>query len=204
MLRQTERGIKERWERQVEDVRSGQQTFLTSPDPSFLEDFVRDQPDIAAKITKIDFSTSIVSDERFGVLKRFPHLAEIDFNEVSEGADSFLKQIAGMESITSLSFSKTLLGEDGVRAVASFPHLKQLSIDYPWKDTNLQPLSGHKGIETLILGELPITKERIDFMLSLPKLRIVDLQDFDVVTEADRQKLRMELPNVKLQHNALR
>jgi hypothetical protein len=202
--RQIERGIKDRWERQVADVKSGKQTFLTSPEPSFLEDLVRDQPDIAAKITSINFSMSNVSDERFGVLKQFPHLAEIDFYDVPEGADSLLKRIAGMESITSLSFSKTLLSEDGVRAVASFPNLKQLSIDYSWKDTSLEPLRSHKSLETLVLGELPITKVRIDFIRSLPKLRVVDLEDFDVVAEADRQKLRMELPNVKIQHNAMR
>ena len=74
---QTEMGVKERWERQVADVKSGQQEFLVSPEPKFLDGFVRDQPEVAAKITEHKTSASSnVSDKRYGALKQFPHLAE--------------------------------------------------------------------------------------------------------------------------------
>ena len=88
--------------------------------------------------------------------------------------------------------------------MASFPNLKRLCIGYSWKETSLEPLRSHKSLETLVLDELPITKERIDFMLSLPKLREVDLEDFEAVSETDVRNLQKALPNVKILHNALR
>jgi hypothetical protein len=188
----------DRWERQVADVRAGKITRLIWPEPRFLEDFVKNQSDVAAKVTDVRFCGGKVSDERFGYLKQLPHLEAIDFYEVWEGADSFLSRIAGMGSVTKLSFSKTHLSEEGVRAVASFPHLKRLYIDYFWKGTSLKPLNGHKSIETLVLEEVPISTAWIAVMASLPKLKTVIVEDGEA-TAAQLQELQKAAPNVEIQ-----
>ena len=192
-----ERASRERWEHQVAEVKAGKTTGIVWPEPRYLEEFVRDQPNVAAKITQVMFCIGRVSDERFGYLNQFPHLEEIDFDEVWEGADSFLKRIAGMESITSLSFYQTGVTEEGVRAVASFPNLKRLRIDYFWKQTSLEPLRGHRRLETLALEDLPITKEWIAIIASLPKLRELEVGGGELVSEVDLVNLRKALPNVK-------
>jgi hypothetical protein len=128
-----------------------------------------------------------------------PRLEEIDFDEVWDGADSFLKRIAGMESITSLSFYQTGVTEEGVRAVASFPNLQRLRIDYFWKQTSLEPLRGHKRLETLALEDLPITKEQIAIIASLPKLRELEVGGDKTISEPDFLSLQKKLPKVKIE-----
>jgi hypothetical protein len=190
---------RDRWERQVADVKAGKRTCLIWPEPRFLEEFVKNQPDAAAKVTGVEFYIGKVSDERFGYLRQLPHLEAIHFYEVWEGADSFLSRIKGMEALTRLSFSKTPLSEEGVRTIASFPHLKRLHIDYMWKETSLKPVSGHKSIEVLVLDDVPITKELTAVMASLPKLREVHFEDSDTpITKAERSDLQKALPNVKI------
>ena len=107
--RQADREIKERWDRQVADLESGKTTCMIWPEPRFLEGFVRDQPEVAAKVTQVECLTGKVSDERFGYVKQFPHLEAIYLFEIWEGADSFLNRIAGMESVTDLCFESTYL-----------------------------------------------------------------------------------------------
>lgn len=190
---------RDRWERQVTDIKAGKTTCLIWPEPRFLEDFVKNQPDVAAKVTEVEFCIGRVSDERFGYLRQFPHLEAIDFYDVWEGADSFLNRINGMETLTRLSFSQTHLSEDGVHAVASFPNLKRLYIDYTWRETSLRPLSGHKSIETLVLENVPVTKELIAVMASLPKLQKVNFSNSDnPFTQAERSYLQKALPNVEI------
>lgn len=199
LQRQQERESKDRWERQVEEVKAGRTTHLLWPEPLCLEEFVRDQPQVAAKITSVEFCIGKVSDERFGYLKQFPHLEQIDFYEVWEGADLFLTRIAGMESITSLSFCKTGLTGEGVRSVASFPNLKRLHIDYSWKEADLNPLRGHKGIETIGLDGVQPTTEWIAFMASLPNLRELDLEEDEPISGSELLNLQKALPKVKIQ-----
>jgi hypothetical protein len=196
--RQEERASKERWESQVTDVKAGNTTGITSPEPRFLEEFVRDQPEVAAKVTQVIFLTGKVSDERLAYLRQFPHLEEICFDEVWEGADSFLKRISGMESITSLSFYQTGLTDDGVRAVATLPNLKRLRIHYFWKGTSLKPLHGHKSIETISLEGLLPTKEWIEVLASLPKLREIELEEEEPISSVDLENLQKALPKVKI------
>jgi hypothetical protein len=197
--RQADRGIKERWDRQIADVESGKTTCMIWPEPRFLEGFVRDQPEVAAKVTEIQMFIGKVSDERFRYVKQFPHLETVYFYEIWEGADSFLNRIAGMESITNLAFETTALSEEGVRAVASFPNLKRLRIDYFWNKTSLEPLRGHKSLETLVLEEVPITKERIAIIASLPKLRELEVGGDKTISEPDFLSLQKKLPNVKIE-----
>ena len=52
------------------DVEAGRTTRIVSPEPAFLEGFVRDQPQVAAKITTVDVCMGNVSDVRFGSLRR--------------------------------------------------------------------------------------------------------------------------------------
>ena len=130
---QREMEVKGRWEHQVADLESGKTTTMISPEPRFLEEFVKDRPEAASMVTTVDFCMGKVSDERFGYLRQLPHLQEIIFYDISEGADSFLSKITGMESITKLSFSKTRLSEEGVHAVASFPNLNRLDTCYAWR-----------------------------------------------------------------------
>jgi hypothetical protein len=196
--RQADREIKERWERQVSELESGKTTCVIWPEPRFLEGFVRDQPEVAAKVTEIQMFIGKVSDERFGYVKQFPRLETIYFYEIWEGADSFLSRIAGMETITNLAFEKTALAEAGVRAVASFPNLKRLHIDYSWNETSLEPLRNHKSLETLVLEQVPITKERIAIITSLPKLRELEVGGDKTISEPDFLSLQEKLPNVKI------
>jgi hypothetical protein len=195
---QEERDRRERWEHQIADVKAGKTTGMVWPEPLYLEEFVRDQPEVAAKITSVAFCIGKVSDERFGYLKQFPHLEQIDFYEVWEGADLFLAGIARMESITSLSFSKTHLSQEGVRSVASFPNLKRLHIDHHWREADLKPLHGHKGIETIGLDGVQPTTEWIAFMVSLPKLQELDLEEDEPISESDFLNLQKVLPTVKI------
>jgi hypothetical protein len=118
--------------------------------------------------------------------------------DVWEGADSFLARIAGMESITRLSFCKTSLSAEGVRTVASFPNLKRLHFDYCWKQADLKPLRGHKGIEMIILSGIVPTREWTDIMTSLPKLRELALEEDERLSESDLQNLQKALPNCKI------
>jgi hypothetical protein len=196
---QEETDRKDRWERQAADVKAGKTTHILWPEPLYLEEFVRDQPAVAAKITSMEFCIGKVSDERFGYVKQFPHLEEIDFYEVWEGADLFLARIAGMESIERLSFCKTPLCENGVRAVASFPNLKRLHIDYHWKEADLKPLRGHKGVETVVLDGVHPKREWAETMASLPNLRELDLEEDEPLSEADFLNLQKALPKVKIQ-----
>ena len=193
---QEERDSKKHWDQQVANLEAGKTTGIIWPEPRFLEGFVRDQPDVAAKVTQVQFTIGKVSDERYGYLRQLPHLEAIDFYEIREGADSLLSKIAGMESITNLAFIKTRLAEDGVHAVASFPNLKRLHIDHLWEETSLEPLRGHKRLEELVLEEMPITKEWIAIFASLPKLREIDLQGSH--TQAQTVDLQKALPNVKI------
>jgi hypothetical protein len=195
--RQRDKFTKAFWDHQIAGVEAGSSTCLLRPEPEFLEEFVEQRPGVAAKITEVYFSMGSVSDERFRYLRRFPHLETLFFYDVWEGADSLLSRLAGMESITALSFSKTRLSDEGMHAVASFPNLKRLDISYVWKDADLRPLSGHKTIETLTLHELPITKEWIDVIASLPKLREVKIEGSGAV-ESDLDALREAAPKVKV------
>jgi hypothetical protein len=197
--RQAEENTKQNWDKQVAEIQAGKTTTIVWPEPKFLEVFVKDQPDVAAKITGVDFCIGKVSDERFGYLKQFPNLESINFYEVWDGADSFLMRIAGMESITSLSFCKTLLSKEGIEAVASFPNLKRLSIDWSFKDTSLKPLSRHKSIETIRLDSVRPTDEWIDVMASLPHLQELELEEDERMSAADFANLQKALPKVKLE-----
>jgi len=200
LQRQQERESKDRWDRQIAEVEAGKTTRIVWPEPRFLEGFVRDQPEVAAEITQVIFSVGRVSDERFGYLKQFPHLKAIAFDEVWEGADSFLERIAGMESITSLSFYQTGVTEEGVRAVASLPNLKRLRIDYFWKQTSLEPLRSYKGIETIALDLVTPKKEWIELMATLPNLRELELEEDEPISDSVLLNLQRALPKVKILH----
>jgi hypothetical protein len=197
--RQTDREIKERWEHQVADLEAGRTTCMIWPELKFLEAFVRDQPEVAAKITQVEFFMGKVSDERFGYVKQFPRLESIYLDEIWEGADSFLGRIAGMESVTNLSLSRTPLSDEGIRAAASFPNLKRLHLDYVAVDTSLEPLRGHKKLETLALKEVPSTKEQFAVIASLPKLRGLEIEQDDPIPESTLLNLQKALPNVKIE-----
>jgi len=195
--RQEERTRRERWEGQIADVKAGKTKGIVWLEPEYLEAFVRDQPDVAAKVTQVTIGRNL-SDERFRYLRQFPHLEEIYFNEVWENADSFLKRIAGMESIRVLSFYRTKVTEEGVCAVATFPNLKRLHFDHLWKGLGFKPLYGHKGIETIGLDSVLPTKEWTEFLASLPKLRELDLEEDEPISEADFKKLQKALPKVNV------
>ncbi len=62
----------DRWERQIADVKAGKTTRILWPEPRFLEDFVKNQPEVAAKITEVSFDIGKVSDERFGYVASCP------------------------------------------------------------------------------------------------------------------------------------
>ncbi len=195
---QSERESKEFWERQVADLASGKTTGMVWPEPRFLEEFVRDQPEVAAKVIQVECLTGKVSDERFGYVKQFPHLESIFLFEIWEGADSFLNRIAGMESITDLCFERTYLSREGMRAVASFPNLKHLHISRGNGD-NIFPLRGHKKIEVLVFKEVPAAKEQIEVIASLPHLRRLEIEQDDPISESDRLRLQKALPNVTIE-----
>ncbi len=65
---------KESWERQIKALKAGEQDFLVSPDPELLAKLVKEQPEVAAKITNIDFAMDAVSDERLACLKQISNL----------------------------------------------------------------------------------------------------------------------------------
>jgi hypothetical protein len=181
------------WETQVEALKAGKSTSVYWPEPLCLEEFVREQPDVAAKITHVDFLTGKVADPRFGYVKQFSNLKDIYFDEVWEGTDAFLQRISGMKSVRTLSFYRSPVSEEGVRAVASFPNLSKLDFDHYWDIAN----RGHKGITTLSLLEVvEITDELIDFMASLPNLRTLEIESR--LTKADSEELQKKLPNVKI------
>ncbi len=189
----------QQWENQVVDLKAGKTTRIIWPEPRFLEGFVRDQPDVAAKVTEVDFLTGKVSDERFGYVKQFPRLETIYLFEIWEGANAFLGRMAGMESVTDLCLSRTLLSAEGMQAAASFPNLKRLKIDYVSKNTILEPLRGHKRLETLVLKTVPITKEQIAVIASLPNLRKLEIEQDDPIPDADLSLLQKSLPNVRIE-----
>jgi hypothetical protein len=190
---------KDRWERQVADVKAGKRTRISWPEPRFLEDFVKNQPEVAAKITEVGMLTGKASDERFRYVRQFRNLESIDLYEIWEGADTFLKNIAGMESLTSLSLCKTRLSEEGIRAVASFPNLKRLHIDWAWKGADLKPLRGQRSIERLELDEVPIPTEWIAVIATLPKLKEVVVDD-EEATHAQLLELQKVVPKLKVTH----
>ena len=184
------------WQTQVEDLKRGV-TSVRWPEPLCLEEFVRDQPELAAKITKVDFFMGTVADPRFGYVKQFSNLKEIGFDEVWEGTDAFLQRIAGMKSVRTLSFDQSPVTVEGARAIASFPNLGELAFDHYWNDASLQQLRGHKGIKTLSLIErVEITDELIGVMASLPNLLELDIDT--EISVAERQKLQKALPKLKI------
>lgn len=85
-----------------------------------------------------------------------------------------------------------------MQAVASFPHLKRLHIDYFWKDASLQPLRGHRGIETISLAEVPPKREWVEIMATMPKLRELWLEEDAPLSEPDLLNLQKALPNVNI------
>jgi len=188
---------KDRWERQIADVKAGKIACLIWPEPRFLKEFVKNQPDVAAKVTEVQFDIGKVSDKRFGYLRQLPHLEAIYFYEVWEGADSFLSRMAGMKTVTKLSFSKTCLSKEGIGAVARFPNLKRLQIDWAWKGADLTPLRGQRSIETLDLEEVPITPAWITVIASLPKLKEVIVEDGEA-TAAQLRELQKAVPHVEV------
>jgi hypothetical protein len=155
----SDKEIREQWERKVADLEAGRTTCLIQPEPRFLEDFVTKRPEAAAKVIEVQMYIGRASDKRFRYVGQFPKLEKIYLYEIWEGADTFLKNIAGMKSLTSLSLSKTRLSGEGFAAVASFPNLKRLQFDWACKGADLKPLSGHKNLETLVLHGVPIIKE---------------------------------------------
>ncbi len=198
LQRQDETYSKERWERLVADLASGKTTCMIWPEPRFLEGFVRDQPELAAKVTQVACFTGKVSDERFGYVKQFPRLESIYLYEIWEGADSFLNRIAGMESVTDLSFESTYLSKEGMRAVARFPNLKRLHISRGNEDA-IFPLRGHKKIEVLVFKEAPTAKEQINVIASLPHLRRIEIEQDDPIAAADLLRLQKALPKVTIE-----
>jgi len=196
---QRNREIKERWERGVANVEAGQTTCLIWPEPRFLEEFVTQQPETAAKVTDVQMFMGKASDERFRFLRQFPRLKAIYLYEIW-GADTLMKNISGMESLTQLSFSETPLSEEGIAALASFPNLKRLYIDYYWKETDLRQLKGHPSLEELVLDQVSITKEWIATMADLPKLREVKLEGCSL-TEAELSEFEKAVPNAKIRRS---
>jgi hypothetical protein len=191
---------KQCWEEQIAEVEAGKQTRLIWPEPEYLEAFVREKPEVAAKVKEVDFTIGKVSDERFGFIRQFPNLEGIVFYEVWEGADVFLSRIEGMESIRRLSFSKTQLSEVGMKAVASFPNLKSLHFGHFWSDADLSPLTGHKSIESIYLDEVAISKTWLPVFASFPSLQEI-LIDGREATDDQIQDLKEALPQVKIKHN---
>ena len=80
----------EAWQKQVAALKAGTTTVIIWPEPLCLEEFVRGQPGLAAKVTQVCFIPGgKVTDKRFGYVKQFPNLEQIDFEEVWEGTDAF-------------------------------------------------------------------------------------------------------------------
>jgi hypothetical protein len=188
------------WHQQVAELKDGKTTSVRWPEPLCLETFVREQPELAAKITRVDFFEGTVADERFGYVKQFPNVEEINFDEVWEGTDSFLTRVAGMKSIETLTFYQTLVTEEGARAVASFPNLSCLRLhEYTWSDASTQQLRGHKRITKVFLENIEISKAFTEVLASLPNLQELELEEDKPISQEEFRKLRKALPKVKIE-----
>ena len=105
-----------------------------------------------------------------------------------------------MKSIKTLTFYQTLVMEEGARAIASFPNLSCLRLHYcTFNDAGLRRLRGHKGIKTIFLENIEITKELTELLMSLPNLREVTLEEDEPISKKAFDKLQKALPKVKIE-----
>jgi hypothetical protein len=187
-------------------VKAGKTAEVFIDDDRLFVEFVQNQPDVAAKVTRVIIQTlrprpRKVVDERFdNSLRQLPHLEAIVFDETCDDVGPLLARLAGKESITSLSFYMTYLTDEGVRAVADFPNLKHLHVDGHWNRLNWEPLQSHKGLESLVWDDAKMTEERTKILASWPRLQTLTIE----IPDADFQKLKTALPHVKEMRNNMK
>jgi hypothetical protein len=186
------------WRSQIAEVKAGGTTTVIWPDPVHLEEFVRDQPEVAAKIDTVMFTEEgKVADWRFGYVAEFPNLKTINFYETWEGVDAFLSRMSGKESITCLSFHLTLVSDAGVAAIASLPKLQELHFGRsgPITDAATVHLARMAQLRKLGLCETQITDKgliRLGVLTQLEELRLEDagITDAGLAGLAGLTKLR--------------
>ncbi len=160
----------------IAEVRSGERTGVEIRLPVCLEDLVA-EVDCVPKVRWMHIWMADLSDERWRLVKQFPQLERISFYD-SRGADTFFRNIQGMESVESLNMQQTGVSDEGLQYIATLPDLKSLEVRGPAvTNAGIGQLRGHAALETLVLVNTNVTDEGLGALKDLPRLRSLVLCD---------------------------
>lgn len=147
----------------------------------------------------------------FAAWSALPKLEKLTVAGMSMGDEGFAA-IARITTLRELSTWHTYQTEAGHAEIAKLPNLTVLKMGQrlphtgakapSFTDASLRTLAGIKTLESLKLGEARLTFEGLRVLKGLPKLKSLLIYESEVA-EADVEKLRAELPGVKIEHQPL-
>lgn len=180
------------------DVKAGKSTAVFAPDPSLLEDALKDR-EFAARLNLVGIeSKSTINDDRLSLLKRFPNLQAI-WIEYAGNADVFLEHIQGMASLEELCFHHAHFSAAGARFLAGFPRLKRLRHDRATDET-LSQIRDLTQLEELEINYGEVSDAALEHLKHLTRLKKLDLWYTGLSNQAIAS-LQKALPNCTISVN---
>ena len=184
-----------RLNRQITDIKAGKTDWLIDPDPSRLEDVLKDVA-CSSRVTWVTITGPRMSDGRLCHLREFPRL-KIIWLEYSHNADAFLRNIHGMTSLEEISFHHAPFSKSGAQHLGSFPHLTRLRLDNV-SDATLEDIKGLTQLQLLELDYGDVDDAGLEHLAEFTRLKTLDLVYTTQVTRQGVKKLQRNLPNCKI------
>jgi hypothetical protein len=163
---------RERTEKQLPEIRSGEVHTLFMPHPGMLRELARDKQ-IAANLEKVLIWGDASSGD-FAALADFPKLTSVVVYD-TKGTDAFLKHVLACEKIAKLSIDQTDLSDDGLATISRMESLEDLGVN-SWSDRlsadGLNQLGTLKNLKTLRLRVGPSEPDLKALRSALPNCSI--------------------------------